>query len=115
MSEKQLAPRLRREERTIAVMIAKYCRDRHGDVARGADGLCPECAALRHYARLRLERCRYGADKPTCLNCPTHCYRAELREQVREVMRHSGPRMMTSHPVLAVRHLLDGRRCAPEC
>lgn len=95
-------------------MIAMYCRDHHGDAVRDAAGLCPECAALRLYARQRLERCRYGAAKPTCLSCPTHCYRRDLRECVREVMRYSGPRMLTRHPILAVRHLLDGRRRIPE-
>jgi hypothetical protein len=29
------------------------------------------------------------------------------------VMRYTGPRMMWRHPVLAVRHVLDGRRPAP--
>jgi hypothetical protein len=33
-----------------------------------------------------------------------------MREQVREVMRYAGPRMLLNSPVLAVRHLLDGRR-----
>jgi hypothetical protein len=59
-------------------------------------------------------RCPFGADKPTCANCTIHCYRAEMREQVREVMRYSGPRMMWRHPLLALAHLLiDGRRAAP--
>ena len=46
------------------------------------------------YARLRLEKCRYGADKPTCAKCTTHCYRPAMRERVRAVMRYSGPRML---------------------
>ena len=106
-------------------MIALYCRDHHagddaqgaagdeeGDpaVASGGDGLCPECAELLDYARLRLEKCRYGADKPTCANCETHCYKPAMRERVREVMRYSGPRMLKRHPVLAVAHLVDGRK-----
>ena len=111
--------RLAREEKTIAAMIALYCRDHHhaGDSAAtgidsgsGDDGLCPECAELLAYARLRLEKCRYGADKPTCANCETHCYRPAMRERVREVMRYSGPRMLKRHPVLAVAHLVDGRK-----
>jgi hypothetical protein len=98
--------RLAREEKTIAAMIALYCRDHHaGDAA-----LCPQCAELLEYARLRLEKCRYGADKPTCANCETHCYKPAMRERVREVMRYSGPRMLKRHPVLAVAHLVDGRK-----
>jgi hypothetical protein len=89
-------------------MIALYCRDHHA-AAVGADGLCPECGALLHYAEHRLEACRYGADKPTCAKCATHCYSPVMRERVREVMRYSGPRMLRLHPMLAVAHLLDGR------
>jgi hypothetical protein len=110
--------RLAREEQTVAAMIAMYCRDHHGEarpaaVAPGEDGLCADCAVLLAYARLRLEKCRYGAGKPTCAKCPTHCYKPEMRERVREVMRYSGPRMVKTHPVLAVAHLVDGRRVPP--
>jgi len=110
MNEARPPRRLAREERTIAEMIAMYCRDHHGEeVARDPGG----CAELMAYARLRLEKCRYGADKPTCAKCTTHCYKPALRERVREVMRYSGPRMLKRHPVLAVAHLVDGRRKTP--
>jgi len=107
--------RLAREEKTIAAMVALYCRDHHVGAAAGSDeGLCPECAELLAYASIRLEKCRYGADKPTCANCETHCYRPEMRERVRQVMRYSGPRMLRRHPVLAVAHLVDGRKTPEE-
>jgi hypothetical protein len=128
MDERPARPprRLAREEKTIAAMIALYCRDHHsgaassaGEEAQGSagqagDGLCPDCAELLAYARLRLEKCRYGADKPTCANCETHCYRPAMREQVGVVMRYSGPRMLRLHPVLAVAHLVDGRKTPGE-
>lgn len=101
--------RLRRERRTIAAMIAIYCRDHHS-----AGGPCASCAALDAYAGERLDRCVYGLEKPTCVNCPIHCYKREKREAVREVMRYAGPRMLARHPFLAITHLLDGRRPAPE-
>ena len=104
---------LRREERTVAAMLVIYCRDhrhRPGRRVRRADELCPDCAALLAYAAERLRGCRYGAAKPTCANCPVHCYRPVMRERVREVMRYSGPRMIRHHPVLAVSHLAKGRR-----
>ena len=110
MDDERPPRRLAREERTIVAMIEMYCRDRHEGVSRDADGLCPECAELLAYARVRLDRCRYGTDKPTCAACPTHCYKPVMRERVREVMRYSGPRMIRHHPVLAVAHLVDGRR-----
>jgi hypothetical protein len=101
--------RLRRERRTIAAMIAIHCRDHHRTA-----GLCEGCAALEAYASERLDRCVYGPEKPTCVNCPIHCYKREKREAVREVMRYAGPRMLLRHPLLATWHVLDGRRPAPE-
>ena len=101
--------RLRREWKTISVMIQCYCRGRHDSTS----GLCPECQGLSNYARQRLERCRFGTEKPTCASCPIHCYQRARREQVRAVMRFAGPRMVWHHPVLCLRHCLDGLRKAP--
>jgi hypothetical protein len=112
MDGDRLPKRLEREEQTIAVMISMYCRHHHGGAERGPDGLCPTCAGLIAYARRRLEQCPYGSEKPTCTQCPTHCYRPAMRESVRQVMRYSGPRMLKTHPVRAVRHMIDGRRSA---
>jgi hypothetical protein len=33
-----------------------------------------------------------------------------MREKVKEVMRYSGPRMLLHHPILALRHVFDGRK-----
>jgi hypothetical protein len=112
--EAQLAtPRIARELQTIEAMLRIYCRDHHAPADRGAQGLCPACAALLGYARKRLALCTYGPEKPTCVNCPIHCYGRQPREQVRQVMRYAGPRMLWRHPWLAVAHLIDGRRPAP--
>jgi hypothetical protein len=100
------SPRLVRERRTVLAMIECYCRDHHASV----DRLCPECQDLFDYATLRLERCRFGPAKPTCAHCPVHCYLPARREQVKQVMRYAGPRMLWQHPILALRHWLDGRR-----
>lgn len=84
-------------------MIGIYCHDHHG-----GEALCPDCSALREYAMARLERCRFGADKPKCSACPVHCYKPAMREKIREVMKYAGPRMMLKHPVMAVGHVVDG-------
>jgi hypothetical protein len=102
--------RLRREQRTVDAMIALYCRDNHD----ASGGLCDDCAALAEYARLRLEKCPFGEEKPTCAKCPIHCYKPALKKQIQAVMRYSGPRMLLRHPILAVRHMIDSRREAPE-
>lgn len=95
--------RMARELRTLEAMIKIHCRDQHHAGAL----LCKDCQALLDYATVRLERCRFGAEKPTCARCPVHCYQRTRREQVKAVMRYSGPRMVWQHPVLSLFHLLD--------
>ena len=90
-------------------MIALYCRANHA-----TDGsLCEEYGRLCDYAFARLERCPFGAGKTTCAKCPVHCYKPDMREQIRKVMRYSGPRMLYHHPVLALRHQIDSLRRSP--
>jgi hypothetical protein len=106
--DRPTTPRLLRELRTIEAMTAIYCRDHH---ASGPP--CPDCRALIDYAAKRLALCTYGEDKPVCAKCQIHCYGRVMRERVREVMRYAGPRMIWSHPWLALTHVLDKRRIAP--
>lgn len=100
-------PRLRREAATMHAMINLYCRDHHGSQD---DVLCLKCLELKEYANQRLARCPYKGNKPTCANCPIHCYQPEMRQRVREMMRYAGPRMLLRHPWLTILHLLDGLR-----
>jgi hypothetical protein len=93
----------------MVAMVRIYCRDRH----HPADGLCAACEQFLNYAGARLERCHFGPEKPTCAQCPVHCYHRERREQVRGIMRHAGRRMVWEHPWLSVRHWLDGFRKTP--
>jgi len=97
---------LEKERETVEIMIRMYCRAHHA----GVEGLCGDCRELAEYASARLDKCMFGDDKPTCANCPVHCYKPSMREQVKKVMRYSGPRMMLRHPVLAVRHVIRGRK-----
>jgi hypothetical protein len=103
------ASRMVREKKTVAAMVHLYCRRLHGT----RRDLCSECEGLLSYARARLDRCPFQEDKPTCSKCPIHCYKPEPREKIRAVMLYAGPRMLLSHPVLALLHLIDGRREAP--
>lgn len=102
--------RLAREWETMSAMVGIYCRDHH----HPAVGVCAECRQFLSYARLRLERCRFGEAKPTCANCPVHCYQRDRREQARVLMRYAGPRMLWEHPMMSLRHWLDGHRKAPK-
>lgn len=102
-------PRMRREQRTVELMIALYCRGHHQSTGE----LCADCRELRDYARLRLKHCPFQENKTTCGNCPIHCYKPALREKIRAVMRYAGPCLAWRHPLLALGHLLDGRRKKP--
>ncbi len=100
-----------REKETVSLMIRLYCRKHHGGGTKGSrTGLCAECAALEEYARLRSDKCPFMEEKTFCSNCKVHCYRPEMREKIRAVMRFSGPRMLLHHPVMALRHVVESRR-----
>lgn len=105
------AKRRAREVRTVSQMIALYCAANHSDKDRSAtaackEAVCVECAALDAYATERTRRCRKMDVKTSCDECENHCYKPQMREKIRQVMRYSGPRMLAKHPVAAVLHLL---------
>lgn len=83
-------------------MIGMYCRSHHNS----GKSLCENCEKLKNYSGMRLDKCPYGEDKPVCSECQTHCYKSDMREQIRTVMRWAGPRMILRHPVLAIDHLI---------
>ena len=76
-----------REKTMVSEMIALYCRKNHGTKK---EQLCEDCAALEAYARLRSDKCPFMETKTFCSNCRVHCYRPEMREKIRLVMRSSG-------------------------
>lgn len=98
--------RMARERKTFRAMLGMFCHDKHGT----ASGLCAACEQVHAYALERSAHCPFQADKPTCLKCPVHCYKPEMRSKVRDVMRYAGPKMMMRHPVLALLHLWEGWR-----
>lgn len=102
----EVHPRIRREKKTVEVMIRIYChKHKH---PRDEGELCTECSELLEYAHKRLDRCPFQEKKTTCAKCPVHCYEPSMKTKIRTVMRYSGPRMLTRHPVLAFHHIIDG-------
>ena len=99
-SKLELNRKIEHERRVVADMIALYCCKKHS----GSE-LCEMCRALAEYADRRTVACPRMEDKTFCSQCPTHCYRHDMREQIREVMRFAGPRIIFYHPVAALRHL----------
>mgnify|MGYP002732746412 CR=1 FL=1 len=78
-----------KEQYVVEEMIRLYCRKKHPKEKRQEGQKCP-----------------FMEEKTFCANCKVHCYKPEMREQIRQVMRFSGPRMLLYHPVLAIWHLV---------
>lgn len=88
-----MTDKIGREKRMVEIMIRLYCRG-----AEGNEELCSDCTELLAYAHFRLEHCLFGVKKRSCRSCRIHCYRPEMREKIRRVMRYSGPRMLWHNP-----------------
>ena len=101
---KNVQTKREREKRMVSEMIALYCRKQHGTPKGGP---CPECEELAAYAMQRSDRCPFMETKTFCSNCRVHCYRPDMRDKIRSVMRFSGPRMMFHHPIAAIRHVVS--------
>jgi hypothetical protein len=101
--------RMKREKKTIGYMVEIYCRGYH----KTKGELCTECQQFRDYAFMRLDKCPFQEKKSTCGKCLIHCYKPDMKLQVRKVMRYSGPRLLLSHPSLALHHVVDARRKPP--
>lgn len=106
-----IARRRARESRTVSQMIGLYCAGHHDkdtatELSFAGEPICAECKELDEYCVKRTQRCRSMATKTSCDKCGNHCYAAAQQEKIREVMRYSGPRMLTKHPIAAIRHLL---------
>ena len=93
--------RIEHEKRVVARMIELYCRHKLFLPANSE-----EARELTAYALKRLDGCKFGDKKPACKRCPIHCYKPEMREKIRAVMRWAGPRMLIYDPIAAIRHLL---------
>lgn len=101
-----------RELKIIEAMVRMYCRG-NGHARGGGAPLCSDCSELFEYASRRLERCVFGDAKPACAQCLVHCYKADMRERIRVVMRWAGPRMLLRHPIMAIGHMIAERRPVP--
>jgi len=92
--------KIEREKRTIELMIKIYCNKKHKNKE-----LCEECKELLEYAHKRLSFCKFGEEKTTCGKCPIHCYKKDMKEKVKKVMRFSGPRLLIYNPIELFRHM----------
>ena len=103
-----------REKEMVSDMILLYCQKQHKSIRKVTGlkktDLCQECAELEAYARMRSDKCPFMETKTFCSNCKVHCYKPDMRQRIRTVMRFSGPRMLFVHPVAAIRHVIESRK-----
>lgn len=106
--ENKVERKRRKEQRMVEEMIALYCRGNHEAYKKGQ--LCPVCQEVADYAKDRSARCPFMEQKTFCANCQVHCYKPAMREEIRKIMRYSGPRMLFHHPGMAVWHLICSQK-----
>lgn len=94
--------RIEREKDVVDKMIRLYCCKK-----LGMRELSDEYNALMEYSHRRLDGCKFGDKKPACKRCPIHCYKPEMRDKIREVMRWVGPRMIFYDPIATIRHIFN--------
>ena len=96
--------RIRNEKATVRKLIRLYCVAHH-QTPKGQ--LCEHCQTIFGYACDRIDSCKFGIDKPTCQNCPVHCYSKDMKEGIKNIMRYSGPRMIYKHPIDTANHFIN--------
>lgn len=100
---KTIQDKREKEKAIVEDMIRLYCRKVH----KRKDGLCPECEEMLCYAKKRSDHCPFMETKTFCVNCKVHCYKSEMREKIKTVMRYAGPRMIFYHPFAAIYHVIS--------
>ena len=95
------------ELKTMYQIIGIYCHNKH-HTPKGQ--LCEECQKVWQYAEHRIDVCPHMESKTFCSNCSVHCYQKEQREQIRRVMRFSGPRMLLHRPLMVIQHMWLSRK-----
>lgn len=92
-----------REDKVITRMIEIYCNQTHGTHKRE---ICTQCSTLLEYSLQRLYNCPLQPNKPVCSSCLIHCYRDDMRIEIKKVMRFSRKRILLNNPILSLRYLL---------
>lgn len=103
-------PGIARDLRTLGKFIDIYCRHKHRDAPKSSPrlkdfdfaalrldriSLCPACSKLLAHAFVKRAHCPMNP-KPACKHCASHCYQPAYREQIRQVMRYSGRKLVLS-------------------
>ena len=91
-----MTSRVEKDTKILEKFIQVYCDTKHKALEKTEENginLCEECWDTLNYAVKRREVCPLDP-KPTCKNCEIHCYEPNMRQRIREIMRHSGMHMI---------------------
>ena len=91
--------------RVLALFTSVYCQDHHDGLRSPLAELpqqlavlnkypcCVACLDFLNYAIERRLNCPVTED-PNCKHCQIHCYHADHRAKVRQIMRYSGKKLI---------------------
>lgn len=100
---KEIDSKREKEKRVVKLMIEIYCKG-HNHLHTPCEG----CSELIEYVGKRIDNCPFMETKTYCNNCKVHCYKKDMKEKTKEVMKYSGPRMIFSHPIMVIDHMYQG-------
>lgn len=89
------------EKEIFDKMTLIYCKDHH------CSSICTRCNEIILYAHRRIDLCKFGKNKSFCSKCLIHCFKTDIREDVKKIMRYSGPRIIFHHPLMAFKHMFS--------
>lgn len=92
-----------KEKLLVSKMIMIYCKGKHK--TKGI--LCKECKQLNDYAMQRIEKCPFMENKTSCSCCKIYCYKPQMQEKIKKVMRFSGIRIIFHNPIMAISHIIQ--------
>ena len=103
--EPELKNNVPKEKENIRKTFGVYCRNNHNTEG---DKLCAKCTALLTTVFTKIGRCPYGIGKPICEKCETPCFGENATKEFRNTMSSSQRKMLMSHPMMTIKHKLQG-------
>lgn len=101
--EKEIYRKREKEKKIVKLMILLYCKDH-----KHLESPCESFSELIEYVNMRIDTCPFTETKTYCSNCKVHCYKKDMRDKIKEVMRYAGPRIIFSHPMITIDHMYQG-------
>ena len=120
LSKQNVDNEITKDLRVLARFIEVYCNRWHRSEPRSEVSLkdldivsmmgrpltlCHECTRLLAHAVYKRSHCPMHP-KPACKHCPNHCYHPLYRQQIREVMKYSGRKLVLSGRLDYLWHLI---------